>query len=309
MKKLNRIMCAAVLLASLFGFLFAGNVAEAGTVRVRIQQETVDQVQLEQKNGNIEVSVVVDRAHEQQTTAVSLKLKVNVEQGKEEVSFTFPDKLSSAVTGSRYQNGYLYLYVSDDTGIFDKTDKVVLGNLQVNAKNESEGLSATVSYVKGSFRTVNAAYGELSVSGAVDSGSVTVKQNGKQDSSGTSSDSSDDGKTNGTDDEKTDSDDTKGSTKKDKNGKSDKDDEETTTKNKQGKDKTDVDEDADTEEAKESADESKDEETLTGDDAGTGTTTVKASEKKKYAACAVAAVGALTLIGGGVYVWKKGPKK
>lgn len=318
MKKVNRIMCAAVLLASLFSFLFVGNVAEGGTVKVKVQQETTDQVQLVQNDGNIEVSVVVDRASEQQTTAVSLKLKVSVEQGKESVSFDFANKLSSAVTGSRYQNGYLYLYVSDDSGIFDQTDKVVLGNLQVNAKSASEGLRATVSYVKGSFRTVNAAYGELSVSGATDNGSVTVNQDGKQQSTTGSGDSSN--KTDDAANEKTDSDkkadsagkteteeeptseNSKGSSKKDK---TDKDEEESAADddNKDTDKKADKD---DTDGSGEAADEK-----AAKQDKGTDSdiSVTKAGKTKKYVVCAVVAAGALSLLGCGVYVWKKRSKK
>ena len=80
----------------------------------------------------------MDNAYKEQITGVSLALKVNVEKGKEKFSFSFPDDLEEAVTGSRYANGYLTIYVAAPQGafpkgIFDADDNLVLGELTADA--------------------------------------------------------------------------------------------------------------------------------------------------------------------------------
>lgn len=138
-----------------------------------------DQIKLEQEAGSDPVAVTIgmDHAYEEGVTAASIMLNVEVEKGKEDVSFSFSDELDEAVTGYRYSDGYLYLYVASNKGIFDAEDELYLGELTVDAKT-SEGLTAAVSYVDGSFQTANAAYGGKNIRPLSVSAPVTVNQDG-----------------------------------------------------------------------------------------------------------------------------------
>ena len=119
----------------------------------------------------------MDHAHEEAVTAVSLTLQVEGEKGKEDISFSFPSELEDAVTGYRYADGYLYLYVASSEGIFDSDDELYLGELTADAKT-SAGLTAMVSYVDGTFQTANAAYGGKNVRPASVSAPIQLSQSG-----------------------------------------------------------------------------------------------------------------------------------
>lgn len=127
-----------------------------------------DYVNLEKTDAShVTVSVGMDNAYKEQITGVSLALKVNVEKGKEKFSFSFPDDLEDAVTGSRYANGYLTIYVAAPqgafpNGIFDADDNLVLGELTADAATNA-GLTAKISYKTGSFEVTNAAYSKKTV--------------------------------------------------------------------------------------------------------------------------------------------------
>lgn len=127
-----------------------------------------DYVNLEKTDAShVTVSVGMDNAYKEQITGVSLALKVNVEKGKEKFSFSFPDDLEEAVTGSRYANGYLTIYVAAPqgafpNGIFDTDDNLVLGELTADAATNA-GLTAKISYKTGSFEVTNAAYSKKTV--------------------------------------------------------------------------------------------------------------------------------------------------
>lgn len=192
MTRKNKLRYMAVLIACILIFPFAGVIAHAESTGAKEQKKTQDEVQLTEKNGKIEVSLGMDHAHKEQLTAVSLTLRIDVKNGKEKVSFSFPKELQDAVTGSRYKDGYLYLYASNDSGIFDKNDKLVLGNLKVEADNAEKGVNAVVCYVEDSLKTVNAAYGDRVVKDAAYSTAITVDKAAKKDQNAGGTDPSDD---------------------------------------------------------------------------------------------------------------------
>lgn len=137
-----------------------------------------DYVAFEQNDANrVMVSVGMNNAYNEQITGVSLKLKVDVEKGKEKVSFSFPSELEGAVTGTRYSNGYLYIYVAGNQGIFDVDDELTLGELTAEATTSTD-LKAKISYATGSFKTTNAAYGSKIVNPDEVPEAVWVTQDG-----------------------------------------------------------------------------------------------------------------------------------
>ena len=113
--------------------------------RAATEQAGTDHVTLEQSGTDgVAVTVGMDHGYEEAVTAVSLTLQVEVEKGTEEISFSFPSELEDAVTGYRYADGYLYLYVASNEGIFDSDHELYLGELTADAKT-SAGLTAIVS--------------------------------------------------------------------------------------------------------------------------------------------------------------------
>ena len=137
-----------------------------------------DSVVLELVGNDIKVTVGVGNAYEEEITGITVTLRVDVEQGEETVDFYFSDRLKDAVTGSRYQDGNLYLYVTSDAGIFDANDELFLGNVVVHAADEKQGLTARVSYAEESLETVNGAYGEKKVAPGSVSAPVAVSKSG-----------------------------------------------------------------------------------------------------------------------------------
>ncbi len=139
-----------------------------------------DKVILNPADGNIQVKITVDNAAVEKITGVSVVLHVDVTRGKEAVTFTFADGLADAVTGSRYKEGNLYLYVASDREIFQADDQLELGKLSVLAADAAQGLTARVSYSEGTLQTVNKAYGEKMVTPGEVSDSVMVEKDGAQ---------------------------------------------------------------------------------------------------------------------------------
>ena len=139
-----------------------------------------DKVILNPADGNIQVKITVDHAAEEKITGVSVVLHVDVTRGKEDVTFTFADGLADAVTGSRYKEGNLYLYVASDREIFQADDQLELGKLSVRAADAAQGLTARVSYSEGTLQTVNKAYGEKAVTPGEVSDPVAVEKDGAQ---------------------------------------------------------------------------------------------------------------------------------
>lgn len=137
-----------------------------------------DKVILDPADGNIQVKITVDHAAEEKITGVSVVLHVDVTRGKEEVTFTFSDGLADAVTGSRYKEGNLYLYVASDREIFQADDQLELGKLSVRAADAAQGLTARISYSEGTLQTVNKAYGEKTVTPGEVSDPVAVDKDG-----------------------------------------------------------------------------------------------------------------------------------
>ena len=149
-------------------FVYRAATEQAGTDHVTLEQSGTD---------GVAVTVGMDHGYEEAVTAVSLTLQVEVEKGTEEISFSFPSELEDAVTGYRYADGYLYLYVASNEGIFDSDDELYLGELTADAKT-SAGLTAMVSYVDGTFQTANAAYGGKNVRPASVSAPIQLNQSG-----------------------------------------------------------------------------------------------------------------------------------
>lgn len=159
-----------------------GTVAMAGWMLVlaplTVSAAEGDKVILNPADGNIQVKITVDHAAEEKITGVSVVLHVDVTRGKEDVTFTFADGLADAVTGSRYKEGNLYLYVASDSEIFQADDQLELGKLSVRAADAAQGLTARVSYSEGSLQTVNKAYGEKAVTPGEVSDPVAVDKDG-----------------------------------------------------------------------------------------------------------------------------------
>lgn len=122
--------------------------------------------------GSVSVTVSADGASAEKVTAAAVQLKVTVTEGQVDISFEFAEKIPADVTGSRYENGILYVYAASDEPIFDEKDELFLGTVVMKAKTEHalatvEVISETVSDGQGqegaektySFQTANTAYG------------------------------------------------------------------------------------------------------------------------------------------------------
>lgn len=122
--------------------------------------------------GSVSVTVSADGASAEKVTAAAVQLKVTVTEGQADISFEFAEKIPADVTGSRYENGILYVYAASDEPIFDEKDELFLGTVVMKAKTEHalatvEVISETVSDGQGqegaektySFQTANTAYG------------------------------------------------------------------------------------------------------------------------------------------------------
>ena len=122
--------------------------------------------------GSVSVTISADGASAEKVTAAAVQLKVTVTEGQADISFEFAEKIPADVTGSRYENGILYVYAASDEPIFDEKDELFLGTVVMKAKTEHalatvEVISETVSDGQGqedaekgySFQTVNTAYG------------------------------------------------------------------------------------------------------------------------------------------------------
>lgn len=122
--------------------------------------------------GSVSVTISADGASAEKVTAAAVQLKVTVTEGQADISFEFAEKIPVDVTGSRYENGILYVYAASDEPIFDEKDELFLGTVVMKAKTEHalatvEVISETVSDGQGqedaekgySFQTANTAYG------------------------------------------------------------------------------------------------------------------------------------------------------
>lgn len=122
--------------------------------------------------GSVSVTISADGASAEKVTAAAVQLKVTVTEGQADISFEFAEKIPADVTGSRYENGILYVYAASDEPIFDEKDELFLGTVVMKAKTEHalatvEVISETVSDGQGqegaektySFQTANTAYG------------------------------------------------------------------------------------------------------------------------------------------------------
>lgn len=122
--------------------------------------------------GSVSVTVSADGASAEKVTAAEVQLKVTVTEGQADISFEFAEKIPADVTGSRYENGILYVYAASDEPIFDEKDELFLGTVVMKAKTEHalatvEVIFETVSDGQGqegaektySFQTANTAYG------------------------------------------------------------------------------------------------------------------------------------------------------
>lgn len=155
-KRIGTALCA-------LGLLLPMSVLAAGKDRVTLEK-TDEQ--------SAAVTVVAEHASAEQTTAVALKLKVTVTEGKADVSFEFSEEIPAEVTGSRYVDGVLYVYAASGKSIFGAGDELRLGNVVIKAKTEaalatvevisetidSDGEGGTQEKVF-SFQTTNRAYG------------------------------------------------------------------------------------------------------------------------------------------------------
>lgn len=177
MKILKKITRMAAIVGSVLAFSFAAYAADGDSVILK-------------KNGTdgVKVSVGIGNAYKEQITGVSLALKVDVEKGKEKITFSFSNDLDDAETGSRYRDGYLYLYVTCDHGIFDQDDMLYLGELDAEASTNA-GLKAVISFTDGSLESVNGVYSSKNVRPNEVSDPVTLSLTG----SGNSNSSTDSG--------------------------------------------------------------------------------------------------------------------
>ena len=100
--------------------------------------------------GSVSVTISADGASAEKVTAAEVQLKVTVTEGQADISFEFAEKIPADVTGSRYENGILYVYAASDEPIFDEKDELFLGTVVMEAKTEHalatvEVISETVS--------------------------------------------------------------------------------------------------------------------------------------------------------------------
>lgn len=151
MKILKKITRMAAIVSSVIAFSFAAYAADGD--RVILKKSGTD---------GVKVSVGIGNAYKEQITGVSLALKVDVEKGEEKLSFSFSDDLKDAETGSRYCDGYMYLYMTCDHGIFDQDDMLYLGELDAEAATNA-GLKAIISFADGSLESVNGVYNSKNV--------------------------------------------------------------------------------------------------------------------------------------------------
>ena len=123
-----------------------------------------DTVTLRQEEARVAVSVSMTDAMEEHMTAVSLALKIQVDEGDGgsddiQVSFDFDAGLEDTEHDIRYQDGLLQIYAASDQTLFPASGELPLGYVEVTPKDASDTLKIRISYQDGSFQAVNSSYG------------------------------------------------------------------------------------------------------------------------------------------------------
>lgn len=126
-----------------------------------------DTVMLRQEEARVAVSVSMTDAMEEQMTAVSLALEIQVETSEHgvgtmddvQVSFDFDTGLEDTEHDIRYQDGLLQIYAASDQTLFPASGELRLGYVEVAPKDASDTLKIRISYQDGSFQAVNSSYG------------------------------------------------------------------------------------------------------------------------------------------------------
>ena len=142
------------LAAAVVGMYIPMNVSAAGQ----------DSVTLQQKDGQVAVSVSLSNAKEESISALSISLQIEVEgdAGSVQPEFVFTDGLagsSDVASDYRYRDGRLNIYVASDGALFDDQEELALGNLKLTSANPQQSAAVTVSYVEDSFLAANSGYG------------------------------------------------------------------------------------------------------------------------------------------------------
>ncbi len=124
-----------------------------------------DGVTLRQEAGRAAVSVSMTDAKEEDITAVSLTLHIQVKEAAADntdlvqVEFAFSPALENTEHDVRYQNGKLEIYAASARALFEASGELQLGYVEVTPKDPSDTLSIQIGYEKDSFRTANSSYG------------------------------------------------------------------------------------------------------------------------------------------------------
>ncbi len=122
-----------------------------------------DMVTLMQEESRVSVSVTMTDSLEEDITAVSLALHVEViGKGDEEdiqVAFTFDQQLANTEHDTRYHDGVLEIYAASAKALFPASGQLSLGKLEVTPKDPSDTMRVQISYEADSFRTANSSYG------------------------------------------------------------------------------------------------------------------------------------------------------
>lgn len=148
---MKRIRNGLYLVLCVFGFLIPLQVSAAGRDAVIIQQQ----------EARVAVSVNMTNALEENITAVSISLKIEVAEGTDRamVLFDFAPELAETEHDIRYENGILSVYAASGKSLFQASGELALGYVRVEPKDPSQVIRVQISYEDGSFQTANRAYG------------------------------------------------------------------------------------------------------------------------------------------------------
>ncbi len=122
-----------------------------------------DSVTLEQTGDwSVAVTIGTDQTAAEETTAISLQLKVTVTEGQADVAFEFADGIPADAAGSRYSDGILHIYAaSGDERLFQdgslSLGRVVMTETTADTRVEVGAALEGEEYL---FQTTNSLYGK-----------------------------------------------------------------------------------------------------------------------------------------------------
>lgn len=143
---------------------FLGTICLLGMlVPLQVRAAEQDMVTLVQEESRVSVSVTMTDSLEEDITAVSLALHVEVvgkgDESDIQVAFTFDEQLADTEHDIRYRDGVLEIYAASSKALFPASGQLTLGKVEVTPKDPSDTMRVQISYESDSFQTANSSYG------------------------------------------------------------------------------------------------------------------------------------------------------